>query len=89
MKNVYFFEVTDVFSGEANYTWIRRYKVHAKTMRGAIIMVNRYEGFQRLKKVLDSGELTRWDVVGACICIFGEEWDESKDSYTVRTLGLP
>ena len=77
MKNLYHFEVSDTFGGEMNGTWIRRYKVHAKSLRGALIKVNREEGFSgRTKKVMESGELTRWDVSGACICIFGQEWDE-------------
>jgi len=71
--NTYFFEVTDTYGAEANYSWVRRYKVKASTMTGAIRKVNKEEGYGRLRK--DSyGDLCRWDVVGACICIFGSDW---------------
>ena len=62
-KNTYLFEVTDTFGGEANYSWVRRYTVHATSMSGALRMVNREEGFGRLTKVTED----RWDVPGCCI----------------------
>lgn len=34
--NKYFIEQTDTFGGEANYSWVRRYIVLAKTERGAM-----------------------------------------------------
>lgn len=85
MNSIYYFEVTDTFGGEANYCWVRRYNVSASSMRGAIGMVNKEEGFGRLKKVM-SGELHRWDVVGACICIFGAESDEFSVERPCKTL---
>lgn len=35
MKNTYFVEVTDTFGGEANYCWVRRYKVSASSKLGS------------------------------------------------------
>jgi hypothetical protein len=35
MKNTYKIEVTDTFGGEANYCWVSRYTVKAKSIRGA------------------------------------------------------
>ena len=68
-KNTYLFEVTDTFGGDANYSWVRRYTVHATSMSGALRMVNREEGFGRLTKVTED----RWDVPGCCICILGSD----------------
>lgn len=34
--NKYFIECTDTFGGMANYSWVRRYIVSAKTERGAM-----------------------------------------------------
>ena len=43
-KNVYFVEITDNFGGEANYSWVTRYKIHANTMRGAVNKLAKYSG---------------------------------------------
>lgn len=40
----YFVEVTDTFGGEANYSWVKRLKVKANTMRGAVNKVSRDSG---------------------------------------------
>ena len=74
-KSTYFFEVTDTFGGETNYCWARRYTVRATSMRGALTMVNRVEGFGRLRKVMDTGDFARWDVPGCCVCIMGTDHD--------------
>ena len=37
--NHYIVEITDTFGGEFNYSWIRRYIVKAKSMRGAIVKI--------------------------------------------------
>lgn len=34
--NTYLLTVTDLFGGEANFSWVRRYKVTAKSHLGAI-----------------------------------------------------
>lgn len=38
------YEVTDLFSGEANYSWVRRGTVRARTISGAIRVAKRREG---------------------------------------------
>lgn len=42
--NYFFAEVTDTFGGEANYCWVRRYKIKANTERGAINKLAKHEG---------------------------------------------
>ena len=62
-------EVTDTFSGEANYCWVRRYKYEAKSVLGAIQKLARdYGGGWRLD--YDTGEMARYNLRGAAICCF-------------------
>lgn len=64
-------EMTDTFSGEANYTWVERFRVKAKSASGAIRKVSRYLGLQgRIRKDADFGTLIRHNVTGAAICLF-------------------
>ena len=71
----FFFEITDTFGGEANYCWVRRYKIAAHSIRGALRKLARNYG----AGWHDVGA-GRWDLRNACICAFGEEWDESAHS---------
>jgi hypothetical protein len=38
------YEVTDTFGGEANYCWVRRGTVRARSLRGAIRVIKAREG---------------------------------------------
>lgn len=44
MKNLYFVEVTDMYGGEANYSWVTRHVIRAKSERGAISALSRRSG---------------------------------------------
>lgn len=70
MKNQYFVEMTDTFTGEANYCWVHRFIVSATTTRGAMRKVARHTGFA--VRCVMPGDLERWDAVGACVCYFVE-----------------
>jgi hypothetical protein len=87
-QTFYFCEVTDTFAGEANYSWVRRYKVKATTKRGAVLKVAREQGFSgRIRKDMDTGDMTRHNVRGAAICIFTEWFDEDNHGqYSVTAL---
>ena len=63
-KETFYIEVTDTFSGDANYSWIRRYAVRATSARGAMRVVGKHEGYA-LKFYG-----CRWDFIGACICAY-------------------
>lgn len=41
----FYFEMTDTFGGELNYCWIRRFKISAKNLKGALIKLSRETGF--------------------------------------------
>lgn len=62
-------EVTDTFGGEANYSWVRRYSIKAKTLRGAINKFAREYG-AGWKKSYDTGDLARFDLRNSCVCAF-------------------
>lgn len=72
--NKYFIEMTDTYSGEANYSWLNRFLVTASTMRGAMRKVARETGTS-VRKVMDCGDFQRWDAAGACICFLVNESD--------------
>ena len=48
-------EITDLFAGEPNYSYVVRHKVKAKSPMGAIRKVNRMGGIQ-FKREFDFGD---------------------------------
>ena len=57
MKTLFFVEITDIYGGEANYSWVTRHCIKAKSERGAINALSRRsgmnwknEGFRYLSK---------------------------------------
>lgn len=44
MKNLYFVEVTDMYGGDAIYSWVTRHVIRAKSERGAISALARRSG---------------------------------------------
>lgn len=72
----YEYEYTDTFGGEANYSWVRRGKVTAKNFAHAIRKVKQELGILwRTRKVMDTGDMARYDLVNCCQCIF-INWSE-------------
>ena len=62
-------EITDLFGGEANYSWVRRYEFTAKNFRGAIQkLAKEYGGGWR--KTLECGDYAQYKMSGACITCF-------------------
>ncbi len=43
-KSLYFVEITDVYCGEANYSWVTRHVIRASSERGAISALARRSG---------------------------------------------
>jgi len=81
----YFVEMTDTFAGEANYAWVNRFKVTARSAAGAIRKVSNETGY-RFRKQSDFGDCLVHDAVGACVRAFTHEWDQYCDEYSVREL---
>lgn len=82
MKNEYFVEITDTFSGDANFSWVTRHKVRANTERGAVWKVSRESGISWRKKY--DG---RYDSASGATCFFIEEFDsELHGNYRLTEL---
>lgn len=88
MKQEYFVEVTDTYGGEANYSWVHRFKVSASTERGAMRKVERrlpYAG--GVRKDWDTGDMQRWAWRNACVCAFVEGYDnQTERMFHVETI---
>lgn len=69
---LYEYEMTDTFSGEANYCWVRRGTVKARSFRGAIIAAKRTVGWKprRHRVTMRCGDMVRIDAKGAPVCMF-------------------
>lgn len=67
-------EVTDTYGGEANYCWVRRFTIKAKSFRGAInALARQYGGQWRIDYT--TGDIARYNQRGACVCAFVEHAD--------------
>ena len=70
-KNTFNIEVTDTYGGEANYCWVRRFTIKAKSFRGAIQALSKqYGGNWKLEYT--TGDMARYNQKGACVCAFVE-----------------
>ena len=85
MKQYFVVEVTDTFSGEANYCWVHRFKVKASTMMGAIRKVGQEMGLS-FRKDWDCGDTARYNAKRACICAFVDWLDESQEYGNMKEL---
>ena len=68
----YDIEMTDTFGGEANYCWVKRAKVEAKSLRGAFRAArNALELIGRWRIDMDCGDFRRYvPQPGAPVCVF-------------------
>ena len=73
----FFVEVTDVYGGEANYSWVTRHKVRASTMRGAVNRVSRDSGLH-WHCVGDYGDQKRFDSASGATCLFVSDWSDGE-----------
>ena len=71
----YNIEITDLFGGQANYSWCDRITVKSKSMRGAITRASKHFGYKGFR--LDSwcGDFASYKLKGACIIAFVSESD--------------
>lgn len=74
--HTYNVELTDTFCGEANYSWVRRFSVKARTMRGAVIKANREIGGD-YRKVDENSDYRRYDSCSGCTCYFIEQVEDA------------
>ena len=76
----YFVEITDTFSGEANYSWATRYKVTAPDENDAIVKISNESGINWIKQWGDY-ECCRYDSESGLTCLFISEYDEDTHNY--------
>jgi hypothetical protein len=79
-RNVYFVELTDTFGGEANYSWARRYKIRASSLRGVAQIMSRLTGlhWKQVERYWDSA---RYDSRSGLTCYFVDIWDDNNHSH--------
>jgi len=70
--NIYKIEITDTFGGDANYSWVRRYLVKAKSELGAVVVVAKNYGAGWRKDYPG-----RYNLKGAAVCMFVDWIDET------------
>lgn len=77
----WFVELTDTFGGDANYSWVTRVKVQARSIKHALRRFSDDAGFKgRLVRGYDDGETIRYDIRGCALCFFISAWDEERHS---------
>ena len=69
--NTYKIEITDTFGGEANYSWVTRHEIKAKSMLGAVQKLSRMSGLN-WHKVERRGDTCRYDSKSGATCAFVE-----------------
>lgn len=79
MKTLFFIEITDTFGGEANYSWVTRHIIKAKSERGAICALSRRSGL-----TWHSVGRERYDSKSGATCAFIREYDPETDGDCIR-----
>jgi len=80
-KNLYYIEITDTFGGEANYSWVTRHILRAKSPRGAINRLSRLSGIY-----WHSVGCERYDSQSGATCCFVRDYEaEYHDNYRLDT----
>ena len=67
--NTFYFELTDTFGGDLNYCWLKRFKVNAKTLHGALCKLSKEIGFN----FRNNGSY--YKAKGACIGLYELDFD--------------
>lgn len=70
MKQLYMVEITDTFSGEANYSWVTHHVISAKSERGAVNRLSRLSGINWRKDYAE-----RYNSVSGAICAFVNDYE--------------
>jgi hypothetical protein len=81
MKTIFYAEMTDTFAGEANYSWVTRFKVHASSPLGAIRKLARETGLN-FRKQWDTGDYMRYDSQSGATCVFISGYEDEAERYS-------
>lgn len=86
MQTLFYIEVTDTYGEDANYSWVKRFKVHASSDLGAIRKVSAETGLN-FRKEWDTGDLVRYDAKHCAVCAFLSPYKDQAEHYSyVKTL---
>ena len=86
MQTLFFVEVTDTYGEDANYSWVKRYKVSASSELGAIRKVSAETGLN-FRKEWDTGDLVRYDAKHCAVCAFLSPYEDQAEHYSyVKSL---
>ena len=69
--NTYNVEITDTFAGDANYGWVTRHVIRARSPRGVATIMNRRSGLG-FRRTGDYGDMCRYDSASGATCMFVE-----------------
>ena len=81
MKRLFFIVVTDVYGGEANFSWVTRHIIRAKSQLGAIQWLAKNSGLNwRFDGI-------RYNSASGATCAFIQDFhcDEMIEGYTLDT----
>lgn len=79
-KQLYYIEVTDVYGGEANFSWVTRHIIRAKSQLGAIQWLAKNTGLNWRFDGL------RYNSRSGATCAFIEEYEkDSQDEFRLET----
>lgn len=69
--NTFYFELTDTFGGDLNYCWLRRFKVNAKTLHGALCKLSKEIGLNFRNKG------SYYKAKNACVGLYELDFDHT------------
>lgn len=81
MQSLFFVEVTDTYGEDANYSWVKRYKVNASSELGAIRKVSAETGLN-FRKEWDDGITVRYDAKQCAVCAFLSPYEDQAEHYS-------
>jgi hypothetical protein len=86
MQSIFYVEITDTYGEDANYSWVKRFKVHASSALGAIRKVSTETGLN-FRKEWDTGDLSRYDATQCAVCAFLSGYEDQAEHYSsVKSL---
>lgn len=80
--SIFFVEVTDMYGGEANYSWVKRFKVHAATHRGAIRKIQSEMDLGSARLLCNFGDSVHYKFVNTAICAFVDAYEDQAEHYS-------
>lgn len=86
----YFVELTDTYGGEANYSFVYRFKVRANSAKHAITKMKKYRYNSPMPKhqTTDYGDTLRIDFRHACLCAFVSHWQSEYHAHYSHIIEL-